>query len=116
MRPAPPQSATSLATAPEDDARARTRKYFIVMTVRVTCFLLMVTVTPYSWYTWIFGLGAAVLPYLAVVIANVSAAPTARKAEEPMRAVDAPPAAPAGEPGPTDGIIRIQETRPEERP
>ncbi|MFS0867629.1 DUF3099 domain-containing protein [Microbacterium sp. 179-B 1A2 NHS] len=99
-----------MATAPEDDARTRSRKYFLMMSLRVVCFILMVTVTPYGWYTWLFALGAVVLPYLAVVVANVSAGTTARKAEPPMRplAASAPPA-----PAPTvtdDGIIRLQET------
>ena len=84
-----------------------------MMSLRVVCFILMVTVTPYSWYTWLFAIGAAVLPYLAVVVANVSAAPTARKAEPPMRPLEAR-AAPAPEqvPAEDDGIIRLHESAP----
>jgi hypothetical protein len=81
------------------------------MGVRLACFVLMATVTPYSWYTWLFALGAAVLPYLAVVVANVSSAATSRRAEDPRRVVEAPrPAEPtndAAEPG----VFRITETR-----
>jgi hypothetical protein len=111
MRSKSTPSATSLATAPEDDARARARRYYLVMGVRLACFVLMATVTPYSWYTWLFALGAAVLPYLAVVVANVSSAATSRRAEDPRRVVEAPrPAEPtndAAEPG----VFRITETR-----
>ncbi|WP_404447209.1 DUF3099 domain-containing protein [Microbacterium marinum] len=115
MRSTSAQSATSLATAPEEDARARTRNYFIVMGVRVTCFALMVTVTPYSWYTWVFALGAAVLPYLAVVIANVSAAPTARRAEQPRREITSSTPMPVDSDDAGEGIIRIQEKRDGDR-
>ncbi|WP_405372733.1 MULTISPECIES: DUF3099 domain-containing protein [unclassified Microbacterium] len=116
MKTPPPQSATSIATAPEDDARARTRKYFIMMTIRVVCFVLMVTVTPYGWYTWVFAAGAAVLPYLAMVAGNVSSAPAAAVAEKPMREIDAPSTEPAAAPVVGDGVFRIQETPPREAP
>ncbi len=65
------QSATSLPRAPRDDAGSRTTKYLVMMTIRIVCFALMVLVTPYGWYTWLFALGAVFLPYIAVVIANV---------------------------------------------
>ena len=65
------QSATSLRRAPRDDAQSRMRKYFIMMSVRVVCFVLMVVITPYGWHTGILAVGAVLLPYLAVVVANV---------------------------------------------
>ena len=37
-----PQSATSLPRAPRDDAGSRTLRYFIMMAIRVVCFVLMV--------------------------------------------------------------------------
>lgn len=46
----------------------------VMMGVRIVCFGLMVLVTPYAWYTWVFAAGAIVIPYVAVVIANVSSA------------------------------------------
>lgn len=72
------QSATSLPRAPRDDAHGRMTKYFTMMAIRVVCFVLMVTITPYGWYTWVFAIGACFLPYVAVVIANVAAAPAGR--------------------------------------
>ncbi len=50
-----PQTATSLPRAPREDERSRQVKYLVSMSVRVVCFLLMVLVTPYGWYTWVFG-------------------------------------------------------------
>ncbi|MEI2268042.1 MULTISPECIES: DUF3099 domain-containing protein [unclassified Microbacterium] len=107
-------SATSLATAPEVDARSRTRRYVIMMTVRVACFILMVTVTPYGWQTWIFAAGAAVLPYLAVVVANVGTGEEVIIAERPSREIESTPTRPATPEEPTDGVIRIQESPPRE--
>jgi len=90
-----PQSATSLPRAPRDDANTRMTKYFTMMVIRVACFVLMVAVTPYGWYTWVFGAGAMFLPYFAVVIANVASAP-ADRAVPPERAIEAtPPEAPS---------------------
>jgi len=82
-------------------------KYFTMMSIRVVCFVLMVVIQPYSWYTWLFALGAIVLPYVAVVIANVAEAPAGR-AVPPERQLE------AGRPGAvrpaeTPGVIRIQE-------
>ena len=45
------------------------RKYTIAMSVRMIC-ILLVFVVP-GWWMWVFALGAVVLPYIAVVLANV---------------------------------------------
>lgn len=108
--PASPQSATSLPRAPRDEAQIRMRKYFIMMSVRVVCFVLMVVITPYGWYTWVLAVGAIFLPYFAVVVANVAVANTESRAVPPERALAAtvtetPP------PAPTAGVIRLQETK-----
>lgn len=50
------------------DLPARQRRYFISMMIRTACFILMVVLP--SPYRWIALLGAAGLPYFAVVIAN----------------------------------------------
>lgn len=84
------------------------RKYFLMMSVRVVCFILMVAVTPYGWHTWVFAIGAAVLPYLAVVVANVSRSPRERDAVAPARAVTEAEPRPAPE---HIDVIRIEETR-----
>lgn len=81
-------------------------KYFTMMAIRVVCFVLMVTIQPYSWYTWLFAVGAILLPYVAVVIANVAAAP-AERAVPPERAIG--PGAAATPPTAPSGVIRIRE-------
>jgi len=109
------QSATSLPRAPRDDASARMTKYFTMMVIRVICFVLMVAVTPYSWYTWLFGAGAMFLPYFAVVIANVASG-SAERAIAPERAIEASPTlrppsdAPNAAVDETPRVIRLSES------
>ena len=91
----PPQAATSLPRAPHDDAGARFTKYMVMMGIRMGCFLAMVLVTPYGWYTWIFGAGAVVLPYIAVVVANVGQDGKDPVAERPERMLESPAASDA---------------------
>lgn len=108
MKPHTPQSATSLPRDPRDEAHTRMTKYFAMMGVRLTCLILMVVVTPYSWYTWIFAAGAIVLPYFAVVIANVSSGQDQARLVPPERQLESP--APAAAPEPTvPPVIRIRE-------
>lgn len=115
MKSSRPQSATSLPRAPRDDASARMTKYFTMMVIRVICFVLMVAVTPYSWYTWLFGAGAMFLPYFAVVIANVASG-SAERAVAPERAIEATPTVRAPSPDPTAAVdeaprvIRLSES------
>lgn len=47
------------------------RKYSIAMSIRMAC-LILVFFVPGFWQL-VFGLGAVVLPYIAVVLANVGA-------------------------------------------
>lgn len=103
-----PQSATSLPRAPRDDAGSRTLRYFIMMAVRVACFVLMVVITPYGWHTLLLGVGAVVLPYLAVVIANVGQDGRRATAVSPERALPAAAETPVR--APSTQVIRIQET------
>lgn len=107
-------SATSLPRAPRDDTDARFRKYAIMMSVRVVCFLLMIFITPYGWYTWVLAIGAVFLPYVAVVIANVGSAPPPAAAQSPELAITATvtdaPAAPRIE------VIRVNESAPKSLP
>lgn len=83
-------------------------KYFTMMAIRVVCFVLMVAVQPYGWYTGLFALGAIVLPYIAVIIANVAAAP-AERAVPPEREIAAMGTA-SNAPDVAASIIRIDET------
>ncbi|GAA1949911.1 hypothetical protein GCM10009776_09940 [Microbacterium deminutum] len=78
------------------------------MGIRILCFVLMVVVTPYGWYTWVFGIGAVLLPYIAVVMANVSQNVRPPDAERPELAI---PATPHDAPKPDSGILRVEETR-----
>jgi hypothetical protein len=50
------------------DQSARQRRYFLSMMLRTACFILTVILP--SPYRWIALLGAVVLPYIAVVVAN----------------------------------------------
>jgi hypothetical protein len=106
-------SATSLPRAPRDDADARSRRYLITMGIRIACFLLMVFVTPYGWYTWVFGAAAIFLPYIAVVSANVSSNVRSTDAESPELAI---PATPHDAEHPEHGVIRVEETHAVEPP
>ncbi|MFT3798868.1 DUF3099 domain-containing protein [Microbacterium sp.] len=108
MKHSPAQSATSLPRAPRDDAHTRMTKYFTMMAIRVACFVAMVMITPYGWYTFVLALGACFLPYVAVVIANVASSP-AERATSPERAIEAPPGE-AGPAAPVSDVIRIQES------
>ena len=80
-----------------------------MMAVRIACFILMVVITPYGWYTWVFGAAAIVLPYIAVVFANVGQEARRNRREDPERALPAAPtpSAPSTQPP----VIRIDESR-----
>ena len=108
MRSRAAQSATSLRRAPRDDEHTRMTKYFVMMSIRVVCFVLMVVITPYGWHTGVLAVGAIVLPYLAVVVANVGSAAHEATAVAPERQIAAQPESPPADERP--GVIRIQES------
>jgi len=81
------------------------------MGIRIACFILMVVITLYGWYTWVFGAAAIFLPYIAVVSANVGQESRRNRREDPEPALPAPPSAPPAEPSPPR-VIRIEESRP----
>jgi len=90
---------------------ARSTRYLVTMAVRIACLLLMVVVQPYGWYTWIFAAGAIVLPYIAVVTANVGQdSRSTRRSENPERAL--PATASPSVPVDDANIVRIVEQRP----
>lgn len=72
---------TSLPQSPQDEATGRVRRYVLTMVIRMVCFALTIFVTPYGWYTWVFAIATAVLPYIAVVFAN-AVSPTTSPAPE----------------------------------
>ena len=67
------QSITSLPVSDEIERRNRMIKYSIAMAVRVVCIVLLLFVQ--GWWLVLCAIGAIVLPYFAVVIANVKIAP-----------------------------------------
>ena len=81
------------------------------MGIRIACFILMVAITPYGWYTWVFGIGAMVLPYVAVVLANVGQDTHIPGAESPFLKLEAP-LPPAAAPETPPSVIRISEAPP----
>lgn len=99
---------TSLQQSPQDEADHRVRRYVLTMSIRIACFALMVLVQPYGWYTWVFGISAAVLPYIAVVFANAGSDSTETTAESPLQELDAPRPAPI-ETDTTPAVFTIHE-------
>lgn len=105
---------TSLPQAPQDEATGRVRRYVLTMVIRMVCFALTIFVTPYGWYTWVFAIATAVLPYIAVVFANAVSPTTTPGAESPTQQLTAatPPVATADES--SDEItITVHENRSE---
>ena len=71
MKKTPQQSVTSLPMSPDQERRTRMRKYTIAMSIRLVCFILCIF--SHGWWQLIFIIGAVVLPYIAVVLANTAA-------------------------------------------
>lgn len=101
-------SVTSLPQSPKVEGDSRTRHYLISMSIRMVCLGLAVFVTPYGWYTWVFALLAAVLPYIAVVNANAGSGRSVAKAESPTDALPAGPEESPKDPEPPT-VITIRE-------
>jgi hypothetical protein len=64
------QSITTLPPSPEAERRSRMIKYTIAMSIRVACIFAMLFAQ--GWWLAVFAAGAIFLPYVAVVLANVS--------------------------------------------
>jgi hypothetical protein len=62
------QSITALPLSPAEDRRRRMIKYTVAMSVRVVCVLLLFVAQ--GWWLVLAAIGAVVLPYIAVVLAN----------------------------------------------
>lgn len=110
------QSATSLPPAPRDEVSARSARYLALMGLRILCFILMVLITPYGWYTWVLGAAAIFLPYIAVVLANVGQEARRNRREDPERSLPAAPRRPPSAPPGASDVIRVEETRAVEPP
>ncbi|MFC3686729.1 DUF3099 domain-containing protein [Aquipuribacter hungaricus] len=64
------QRVTSARGSHSDDVGRRMRTYAISMGIRTLCVLGAILSFPH-WWAWLFVPGAVVLPYVAVVLANV---------------------------------------------
>lgn len=64
------QSVTALPRSPEDDRRNRMVKYSVTMGIRIVCVVLCMFVR--GWWLAVVAAGAVFLPYIAVVLANVT--------------------------------------------
>ena len=64
-----PQSITTLPESPDDERRRRMVRYGIAMGIRALCIIACLFVR--GWWLLIPVAGAVILPYLAVVLANV---------------------------------------------
>ena len=62
------QSITSLPASPDEDRRKRMIQYTVAMSIRVVCVLLLFVV--HGWWLLVVAVGAFVLPWVAVVLAN----------------------------------------------
>ena len=88
------QSVTSLPQSPTEERHQRMVRYTIAMCIRMLCFILVFIVP--GWWMLVCAIGAVVLPYFAVILANVSMNKAGAVVERP------------------GAIIRI-EPRPEDR-
>ncbi|MEO8262213.1 MAG: DUF3099 domain-containing protein [Pseudolysinimonas sp.] len=76
---AKPTAITELPPSPDDERRIRMIRYTIAMSIRLVCIVLVVIVP--DWWRLAPAIGAVVLPYIAVVIANnVTRTPAGRVA------------------------------------
>jgi predicted tellurium resistance membrane protein TerC len=76
-----PTAITELPPSPEDERRTRMIRYTIAMSIRMVC-LLLVVILPDLWKI-APGIGAIVLPYIAVIIANNTSSGTRRRVARP---------------------------------
>lgn len=62
------QSVTSVGRPLSREVHDRTMRYLLSMTVRTICIVAAFVVD--GWLTWLLVVGAVVLPYVAVIMAN----------------------------------------------
>ncbi|GAB3250690.1 DUF3099 domain-containing protein [Arthrobacter pigmenti] len=81
-------SITDARMAHTDEMHSRMIKYSVSMGIRVVCLILVFVVD--GWLQWAFIVGAVVLPYFAVIIANGGS--DTSKLQHSTSLLDAPPA------------------------
>ncbi|HJU98667.1 MAG TPA: DUF3099 domain-containing protein [Jiangellaceae bacterium] len=69
----PVQSVTTAHPSHSADIDARQRRYLLIMGIRIGCLPLAIVMQ--GWARWVFIIGAVVLPYIAVVVANAARRP-----------------------------------------
>lgn len=90
------QSITSLPRSPQDDRRSRMIQYSVAMTIRTICLLLCLVVP--GWWRLLPAVGAIVLPYIAVVLANATISRPTAEVLRPGGIVRRDPSAPGPDP------------------
>lgn len=95
------QSITSLPPSPEAERRSRMIKYTVAMSIRVACIFAMLFAK--GWWLAVFAAGAVFLPYVAVVLANVSGPSRDTEVLRPGGIVPVAPPAPGGDAGASSG-------------
>lgn len=96
-----PIAITELPSSPDAERRSRMIRYSVAMGIRMACILVVIIVP--GWWRLLPAIGAIVLPYFAVVIANNAQRRITGSVERPgsVVAVDratgttAPPVAPS---------------------
>lgn len=78
---AKPNTITELPSSPDDERRARMLRYSVAMGIRMVCLVLCVLIP--DWWRLIPAIGAVVLPYFAVVIANNATRRTSEAVQRP---------------------------------
>jgi hypothetical protein len=63
-----PIAITELPSSPDEERRGRMIRYSVAMGIRMVCIVLVILVP--DWWRLVPAIGAIVLPYFAVVIAN----------------------------------------------
>jgi len=63
------QSITTLPLSPDEERRRRMIRYSVTMGIRMVCIVMMLFVQ--GWWLLVCALGAILLPYFAVIAANV---------------------------------------------
>jgi len=74
--PETPIRITTASAGAGADIASRQKRYVITMGIRTLCFLAVAVIAMShvgpGWLPWIFVIGAVVLPYVAVVMANAA--------------------------------------------
>jgi Protein of unknown function (DUF3099) len=94
-----PAHITSARRSHSEDIRARQTRYLISMGIRTVCVVLAVVTAGYL--RWAFIVGAVVVPYIAVVIANAGSRADP-EGPEPFQPDPRPMLPPGGSDAPAD--------------